>query len=72
MASAHYTVPEGASPPPSLSPDTEVQLRGPSGGSLTAKSKVTGNQAEGLLGSGARPVERPPIRGQGDKQLPDI
>uniref|UniRef100_A0A670IFC1 Tubulin--tyrosine ligase-like protein 5 n=1 Tax=Podarcis muralis TaxID=64176 RepID=A0A670IFC1_PODMU len=35
-------------------------------------NKATGNQAEGLLGSGARPVERPPIRCQRDKQLPDI
>uniref|UniRef100_A0A670JD20 Testis specific serine kinase substrate n=1 Tax=Podarcis muralis TaxID=64176 RepID=A0A670JD20_PODMU len=39
------------------------------GGSLTARSEVTGNQAEGLLGGGAHPAERPPIRCQGNKQL---
>uniref|UniRef100_A0A670HM25 Translin associated factor X n=1 Tax=Podarcis muralis TaxID=64176 RepID=A0A670HM25_PODMU len=52
--------------------DTEVQHRGPSGGSLTARSQVTGNQAEGLLGSGALPVERPPTRCQREQQLPDF
>ena len=42
------TIPEGASPPPSFSRDTEIQRRGPSVGSLTVRSKTTGNQAEGL------------------------
>uniref|UniRef100_A0A670II27 Reverse transcriptase domain-containing protein n=1 Tax=Podarcis muralis TaxID=64176 RepID=A0A670II27_PODMU len=62
-------IPEGASPPPSFSLDTEIQCRGPSGGSLIARSKVTGNQTEGLLGSGAHPVEHPPTRCERNKQL---
>ena len=57
---------------PHRSAQTQVQLQGPSGGSLTARNKVTGNQAEGLPGSGTCPVERPPIRCQGNKPLSDF
>ena len=47
-------------------------LRSSAEGLLTAGSEVTGNQAEGLLSSGTHPVERPPIRCQGNKQLSDF
>uniref|UniRef100_A0A670HT74 Kinesin family member 13B n=1 Tax=Podarcis muralis TaxID=64176 RepID=A0A670HT74_PODMU len=52
------SIPEGASPPPSFSADSEAQRQGPFGGSLPARSEVTGNQAEeGLLSGGTCPVE---------------
>ncbi|XP_053235460.1 zinc finger protein 436-like [Podarcis raffonei] len=66
-------IPEGASPLASFSLGMEVQLRGgPSGSSVTVKSEAIGNQALGLLSSGACPVECPPLRGQKDKQLHDF
>ena len=44
-------------------------LRSSAEGFLIARSETTGNQAEGLLSSGDLPVECPPIRCQGDKEL---